>query len=85
MFWGIFAATQLVGALGLAIGNPLTNPFAFLLGVVFSFPGSLLCWFLYRQVATPVGQVILTCFFVNLVCWHALALAIARVRRRQAA
>ena len=83
-FWGIFAVTQLVGALGLGTGSVHGNPLGLLVGFILLFPGSTLCWLILDKlrVMTTGGPVITTSFLVNIVCWSALALAITHRRVR---
>ena len=82
VFWGIFPAAQLVGALGTLTGSPHGNPFGLLVAFIFLFPGSLLCWPLLDRlrIQTTGGPVIVCSLIVNLFCWYLLDRVIARVR-----
>jgi hypothetical protein len=85
VFWGIFAATQLVGMLGVATGSPHGNPLGLVVAMIFLFPGSILGLFILDALAIPIGYggIITASLLINVVCWYALALALRKIRGKK--
>ena len=85
VFWGVFAVTQLVGALGLATGSPHGNPFGLVAMLIFWFPGSILGFWTLDKLGIQFGYVsiLVSSFLFNTVCWYVLALAITRIRSQK--
>jgi hypothetical protein len=83
-FWGIFAATQLLGALGLATGSPHGNPLGLVVAMVLLFPGSILGLLALDRLGINFvyTSILLSAFPINIVFWYVFALALARIRAK---
>jgi len=88
VFWAMFVLTQFLGSLGAGTGSPHGNPLGLILMMVFLFPGSIVCWYVFEGIGLPpVGnmttRIILTSFVINLACWYVFGLVVSRVRGKK--
>ena len=81
-FWGIFAATQVMGTLGVLTGSPHGFAVGLVIAAIALFPGSILCLFLLDFLGVDFGtwRILVTALPINLVCWYAVRLTVRKIR-----